>query len=142
MIDDEDEEIVSRYNWCMKGCPHTNIRRYQNGILVGRRLITLHQFLLGDAPEGLEWDHIDRNPLNNQRFNLRLVEHFINQRNRDITPRNISGAKGVYPAGKRWIALIHGTPGHELYLGHFDLLEDAIKIRKEAELKYWGENPR
>lgn len=73
-IDDSDYEAVSYYSWCIVGVyPATNIRKHCNGIWVRYRTLYLFNFLLGKAPENMQWDHIDRDGLNNQRHNIRIA---------------------------------------------------------------------
>lgn len=48
---------------------------------------------LGPKPEGLEIDHIDRNPHNNDYHNLRYVTHSEQMKNRVLSPRIIEQAK-------------------------------------------------
>jgi len=88
-----------------------------------------------------EWpliiDHIDGDGTNNRMSNLRNVTESENTRNRPLQLNNSSGHSGVYlckPSGK-WYAII-GVKGKKVSLGHFDLIDDAIKARKEAEKKY------
>jgi hypothetical protein len=65
-------------------------------------------------------------------------EQAINKRARK---NNISGVRGVSWVKERnkWLATI-GVMGELIYLGTFDSLEEATKVRKEAEIKYWKES--
>lgn len=86
------------------------------------------------------YDHIDRNSLNNRRYNLRPATTQENNRNHSKSKRNTSGYTGVYwnKANKKWCSNIR-VNNKTIYLGSFDLIEDAVKSRKEAEQKYFGE---
>lgn len=93
------------------------------------------------APLGSFVDHINGNRLDNRRSNLRVVtKSQNNQNNQKLSSRNRSGKTGVSweeDAGK-WraqIALNHKAR----FLGLFSELNQAIKARREAELKYFGE---
>jgi HNH endonuclease len=101
-----------------------------------RETIQLHRFLM-DAPKGVQVDHIDRNPLNNSRENLRLTDETGNARNRGLNSKNKSGHAGVCAYGKFWKAYIY-VEGKEIFLGYHLTLKDAITERKLAEKKYWG----
>ena len=61
-------------------------------------------------------------------------------RNTKIKSSNTSGTKGVWWNAKRekWIAEIM-IDNKKYYLGEFINKEEAIKTRKEAEIKYFGE---
>jgi hypothetical protein len=139
LIDDEDEESVSNYKWYMNwGRPTTKIPVYHNDVRIGLASVHIHLFLLGKAPEGLEWDHIDRDPTNNQRHNIRAVTHVHNLHNQPLRSNNTSGYNGIYPT--KW-----GTFGVDIFagkrigIGTFKTLEEAIAARKAAEDKYWGD---
>ena len=60
--------------------------------------------------------------------------------NTKIKSSNTSGTKGVWWNAKRekWIAEIM-IDNKKYYLGEFINKEEAIKTRKEAEIKYFGE---
>lgn len=62
-------------------------------------------------------------------------------KNRRTQKSNKSGTTGVYYSNneKRWIAQITHL-GNRIRLGRFKNKNDAIKSRKEAELKYWGKS--
>ena len=133
MIDDEDEEEVSKEIWGFSGgyITHWDSFRENNEYL--------HIFLFGYAPEGLVWDHIDRNTFNNQRLNLRSVTNSEDKLNRSLFINNTSGTKGVcYHIGhNKWQAKIVINQ-KTVYLDEYVSKEDAIKTRREAEIKYWG----
>jgi len=85
-----------------------------------------------------EIDHEDGNILNNQRLNLRPATHSQNQMNRKKQLNNTSGFIGVYRVGQKYCASIR-VHGKQIHLAMLDTLEEAIKARKEAEIKYFGE---
>ena len=86
------------------------------------------------------YDHVDRNPLNNQKNNLRPATSSENSRNSSLSCRNTSGVIGVSWVKDRnkWAAQI-SINNKNSNLGRFISKEDAIKARLEAELKYYGE---
>lgn len=96
----------------------------------------LHQFIMGKK-EGFVIDHINRNPLDNRRKNLRFVTQRQNCLNRSINKNNTSGHTGVIFDSriKKWCARI--SPFNKsIHIGSFSELKDAINARKTAELKY------
>ena len=74
LIDASDWEIVQNFRWHVQatGYPSTSPNSLP---------ILLHHFLLGRAPDGLWWDHVNRNTLDNRRKNLRAVTPTENARN-------------------------------------------------------------
>lgn len=76
-----------------------------------------------NAPKGALVDHIDRNTLNNQRSNLRLVTPHGNQMN--TTGRfNSSGFPNVRSMGKRFQGRVK-VMGKKISVGCFDTAEEA-----------------
>lgn len=72
-------------------------------------------------------DHIDRNKLNNQRDNLRLVDKSSNNLNQPVRkPYGRSGVTGVawHAAAGRWQAVVRRNRVTH-YLGLFDSVQDA-----------------
>ena len=63
--------------------------------------------------------------------------------NSKVPKNNTSGVKGVYwdKCSKKWEASIQINMKKKI-LGYFEDKEDAIKTRKEAENKFFGEYVR
>jgi hypothetical protein len=76
-------------------------------------------------------DHVDNNRLNNNLNNLRFATHTENNQNRQISLKNTSGYKGVNFNKKtnKWLAHI-SIDGKSNYLGYFDTIEEAVKVRQ------------
>lgn len=80
-------------------------------------------------------DHLDRNIDNNTRKNLALKSNEENSHNRDISITNTSGCTGVYKNGNKWQAKIT-VHYKNIFLGSFGSYEEAVKARRDAEVKY------
>lgn len=87
-------------------------------------------------------DHIhgDKTRNDNRKSNLRIVTKSQNSMNKKIMSNNTSGVTGVgrNKSKKRWTAYIV-VNNKQINLGVFDDINDAIKSRKAAEEKYFGE---
>lgn len=88
----------------------------------------------------LRCDHIDRNELNNRKYNLRECKHQENCRNKGIRTDNKSGITGVWlnKETNKWRAQIK-INGKNTMVYYGDNKDDAIRARLEAEAKYYGE---
>ena len=131
-IDLEDIDKVKNVKWFLD-----KKRGYTIGKLKGNIKIRLHRFLMNCKKyDGNEIDHKNRNKLDNMKNNLRFVTRSENMLNINKRIDNTSGHKGVYfhKNEKKWSARL-SIKGESKYLGFFDQKEDAIKARKDAELK-------
>jgi hypothetical protein len=88
-------------------------------------------------PKEMVIDHINGDPFDNKIDNLRLVTHRENAMNRRLSCNNKSGVIGVhyYASREQWQAQIT-VKGKKINLGRFDNFDDAVKSRKDAEIKY------
>jgi hypothetical protein len=82
-------------------------------------------------------DHINGKKGDNRIKNLRSVHHQLNTQNRPMNKNNTSGYIGVsyYKTTDKWRVQID-VNGHKKTVGYFKRKSDAVKCRKEAELKY------
>lgn len=127
-VDREDYARVCAYRWCLSGNKH--IMRYTKGC--NPKGVYLHHFLIGQPFKPLQTDHIDRNPLNNCKSNLRHVSRSVNSYNRDLRTNNTSGYAGVYRKRLKWRAIGY----HGENLGHFASREEAVVARRAYETKH------
>lgn len=87
-------------------------------------------------------DHINGNPLDNRRSNLRVVSHQENMMNKKTYKNNTSQIKGVHLNKKGlWVARIQ-VENKRLFLGSSKDKKVAEQLRIEAEKKYFGKYDR
>ena len=128
IIDIEDIEKVTKFKWHIIFGRHearvsSHISRKEN--------IFLHHVIMGKPEKNKVIDHINGNPLDNRKSNLRFCTH------------NTSGYPGVswHEQNQKWKVTIKYN-GQEIYLGYYISLKKAIKVRQQAEIKYFGEYRR
>ena len=148
IVDDEDADRVLKYKWRVGGkyrkdgtfavkCVRTTI--HEKG---KRKTVTLHQFI---CPSDLI-DHINNNPLCNEKSNFRHCSRDENARNRKLQKNNSLGYKGVkrrvLKSGKiRYTARIF-ILNSEKHLGTYDDIKDAALAYNAGAIRYHGEFAR
>lgn len=119
----EDLPLIEKYNWYIHepGYAKTKI----NG-----KMEFFHRVIMG-CPKEFEVDHIDRNPSNNQRTNLRIVNSQQNKMNKS--------SKGISFREKhnRWRAYI--KINGKMYEKTFLTKKEAINYRKFLREQHFGE---
>lgn len=132
IIDSSDIEKVMKHSWCISKTGYTVAN-------VHGHTIKLHRYLLDLEPGKYVVDHIDGDPLNNRRSNLRLCSMRENARNIGLKKTNTSGCAGVRVTGHgRYNARIT-VDRKEIHIGNFATMEEAVAARKQAEKQYFGE---
>lgn len=139
-VSDEDYEELSQYRWVVDYYGYV-IRSAHKDLGKGK-LISMHRHVMRDV-DAYRIDHIDNNPLNNQRSNLRVATQQENLRNRGAQVNNKSGLKGVcqissHQRQKTWIAQIKIGNKRE-HLGYFLTKEEAALAYNQAALEHFGE---
>ena len=107
---------------------------------VVRGQIKVHRLIMNVNDPKLTIDHINGNPLDNRKINLRICTQSNNCKNKSINSNNKSGIVGVYFDNRtqKWVASIK-VNYKKINLGYFNTLDEAAKVRKEAEEKYFGD---
>lgn len=121
LVDDTDYALLSSINWYHN--PRTGYVYGWNSNT--KRPVQLHYWLL-ERVSGLECDHIDRNKLNNQRQNLRMVPHHINQLNREA-PRG-EDMRNIYERPFGWQVNMKRR-GLQITVGTYDSYAEALLAR-------------
>ena len=127
-FDLEDYNKIKNYCWYLQD-------DYVATNSSGNEYFLMHRLIL-NAPSDLDVDHINHKKSDNRKVNLRLTTTQQNCSNRVI--KNDYGINGIHFLNGRWYSSI-GYKNKRISLGGFANLKEAIKARKQAEEKYYGE---
>ena len=127
-IDLKDIDKISNIFW--------NVYNGTNGFYVSgynkktkNTMEFIHKYIL-DYYGSMEIDHINRDPLDNRRCNLRLVSRSTNQLNKSCPKNNLLGIKGIRMHHGKYQARIMVNK-KSISIGHFNTLNEAIIARTE-----------
>ena len=128
-FDLEDYDKIKNYYW------YSNHDGYMCSS-ENKKEIIMHRLIIDENDPEMQVDHFNRNKKDNRKENLKSVTPQHNNWNRGINQNNKSGVTGVRwnKEAQKWIAYIMRK-----HLGTFNSFEDAVKARKRAEQKYFGE---
>ena len=138
-IDDEDLWVFDFYWVAIEtGCSRDDIRVRAGGRGGGRR-VKLARLIMGAGPSEFV-DHINGDPLDNRRINLRLCSRAENARNRRAQKDGTSHFKGVWFVKRRstWGAGI-SIDGQTRHIGYFANEADAAAAYDNAARRLYGE---
>lgn len=141
IIDDEDFQRVSQYRWHAMQSKTDDF--YAVSSFLRRKageIMLMHRFIL-NAPKEFLVDHINHNPLDNRKINLRLSTTNQNHMNIKKTKNKKSSIyKGVsfFKPFKKWRARIV-INGKEKSLKYFNSEIAAAIAYDKAAKKYFGE---
>lgn len=135
LIDKEDIELIKKYKW----------RMGDNGRIITdieKKVVKLHLLLMNriEVEDGNVVDHINRNPSDNRRCNLRIASLGGNSTNRSLSKSaNTSGYIGVtyQKRDKCWRAYIKKDKKITSRSG-FKNIEDALRLRLIWEFEIFG----
>ena len=138
-FDVEDFDKIKKYTWY----EHHKIGGYcavQTRDPATNKRIKMSHLVTNTVNSKEIVEHIDRDPFNNKKSNLRPATHEENARNRSLGKNNKSGFIGVHFDADRnkWVATITINNRNKV-LGWFKNKDDAIKARLQAEKDHYGE---
>lgn len=140
IIDDEDYEKIKDKTLSITTCA--------NGVYVKTSKMTnyklerklVHRIVMGE-PVGFEIDHINHNPLDNRKENLRIVTHRENMRHaqaRKGKQGRTSQYKGVCFYKGKWIAQCRMKDGRNKSIGKFLDEKEAAKAFNQFAAEHYG----
>ncbi len=142
IVDDSDYKWLSQLSWYAKMRSDGICDAATNIYCEGRhRTIRMHTLIVSPLP-GLEVDHINRNPLDNRRDNLRQCNDGQNIAHAGLRKDNKAGFKGVYwdKRERKWTATIQSkTRTKSEYLGGFKSAVEAARAYDIAAIEHFGE---
>lgn len=134
-IDKEDYIKIKDFKWF-----------FHYGYIVTKikaKTIRIHRFIMDCQESGLVVDHIDGNPMNNRKNNLRIVTQGENNKNikRKSKKQCTSKYIGVHLQPQKWIARIRVNK-KTIIIGLYDDELDAARAynKKAEELGYLTRN--
>ena len=135
-FDLEDYDKIKNICWSI------HPKGYVYGHIVGDKDVRMHRLIMKEKlKDGYVIDHINSDHKeDNRKNNLRVTTQDKNVLNKKRQKNNKSGKTGVFfdKQNNKWRAYIK-YQGKQYSLGTFINKEDAIKVRIEAEKKYFGE---
>lgn len=140
-VDDEDYEYLMQWKWGLCGWYAVKNIKTQEG----KKQIAMHRELLGITDPSHLVDHKDRNPLNNQKSNLRRCTYSGNACNRKALGASKYLGVSINRRTRKgklinmgWCAKIKKN-GKQKHLGVFNNEVDAAKAYNEAAKVMHGE---
>lgn len=134
-IDLEDYKTVSLYTWNQNS---------KTGYWSAPKGLYLHSLIMNTQKEkGQVIDHIDGNPSNNRKSNLRICTVSENGFNRSKQKNNTSGVKGVSwdKKSQKWLAQIMSNC-KQYRIGLFDTIKEASDAYDAKAIELHGEFAR
>lgn len=128
IVDDEDFDLLNRYNWSIDSDGYAVSSGYR---------YKMHRLIVA-APKKKIVDHINRNRLDNRKENLRLVSSRENSYNHNHKIGK-SGYRGVNLTkdGKKWESCI-SVNDKQVYLGTFDTVLEAAEAYNTKAVEVRG----
>lgn len=140
LLDIEDYDKLITKKW--------NIIKNRNGVCSVRHsyyknkkhmCLYIHRYVLNYS-DNLVIDHINGNPLDNRKCNLRICTNQENCRNQKVAKHSSGGIKGVSynKNNKKWTARI-GLNYTRIFLGYFNTKVDAAIAYNKKAIELYGE---
>lgn len=138
IVDEDDWEFLSCWTWSLdgRGYPRRNDPSQKGkSILMHRQIMRVF-----DSGRVRIVDHINGNPLDNRKVNLRVCTSAENSRNSKRKKASKSGYKGVtwHKRDRKWEARIC-VNGKNTFIGNFDSAESAHEAYCKKAVEMHGD---
>lgn len=136
LVDDEDFESLSNFKWHYSAGYASRTDRTSGKA----RAVKMHRAIMGLSFGDVRViDHINGDPLDNRKDNLRVCTNAENMRNQKLYANTVSGLKGVYRRRNgTWRAQIQ-VDGKRKCLGYFKTAEEGHQAYVVAAKELHGE---
>lgn len=132
-VDMEDAAKACKYKWSF-------VNGYARAEDTERKTLSLHRLVLGlTENDAVEVDHINRDKLDNRKYNLRIATRGQNNINALHTGKN--KYRGVHQRSQNSFraAISIGTdPSKKILVGGFKTAEEAARAYNELAIKHHG----
>ena len=130
VVDDRDYTKLSKLKWYKIRNGYAVHHSQKNG---RQRFFYMHR-LINKTPIGMHTDHIDRNKLDNRKYNLRTVTTAENGWNIPVRPmKSLSGLLGASPDGNGGYMARIKKNGIKIHLGCYKTAKEAHEVYMKAK---------
>lgn len=139
LIDKEDFERVSKFNWGISKRKNYNYVVRWDFINGKRKAVYLHRFIM-NCPKGMVVDHIFGDTFDNRKSKMRICTHQQNGFNQKTQTRKKSSIyKGVHwnERGQIWISSTKLNKKY-VYIGSFKKEKDAARAYNKKVKELFG----
>ena len=137
IFDKEDIDKISNYTWYLSNTGYVVTSTVRNV----SKIKLLHRVIMNLPDDDNRCvDHINHDTLDNRKVNLRICTISNNHANQKKSSRNTSNVVGVDFISRlnKWRARIR-VNYKDIHLGTYNDFNKAVKARKQAEEKYFGD---
>lgn len=135
-VDDEDYDHLNQWKWYYHKGRAVRGQWHKCPVCV-REKIYMARYLM-KCPPHLFVDHIDGNPLNNTKRNLRICTKAQNCQNRKKRNSSPYKYKGAYFYDGKWVSSI-GYKNKSIFIGRFNNDIDAAIAYNKKAIELFGE---